>query len=86
MATDLETAVEATTEENDWGATLGSGGSVVVHGIPWKMYRRLRKMPENYNIRMTYDRGELEIMSPSRAHEEIAELLGTLIERLGDRA
>ena len=49
-----------------------SGGSVVLHGISWKMYRRLRKMPENYNIRMTYDRGELEIMSPSAAHEGIA--------------
>jgi len=29
---------------------------------------------------MTYDRGELEIMSPSRAHEEIALMLGTLID------
>jgi Uma2 family endonuclease len=80
MATDLETAVESPTEENDSVVTLGSGGSVVVHGISWKMYRRLRKMPENYHIRMTYDRGELEIMSPSQAHEEIAALLGTLID------
>jgi Uma2 family endonuclease len=36
-------------------------------------------MPENYNIRMTYDRGELEIMSPSSLHEGIAALLGDLI-------
>ena len=36
-------------------------------------------MPENYNIRMTYDRGELEIMSPSPLHEGIAALLGDLI-------
>ena len=59
---------------------LGSGDSVVLHGVAWKLHRRLRKMPENYNIRMTYDRGELEIMSPSRAHEEIALLFGTLID------
>jgi Uma2 family endonuclease len=43
------------------------------------MYRKLRQMPENRNIRMTYDRGELEIISPSRVHEEIASLLGDLI-------
>jgi Uma2 family endonuclease len=36
-------------------------------------------MRANYNIRMTYDRGELEIMSPSAMHETIAELLGDLI-------
>jgi Uma2 family endonuclease len=44
------------------------------------MYRRLRKMRDNYNLRMTYDQGELEIMSPSRAHEVIAAFLGTLID------
>ena len=43
------------------------------------MYRKLRKMPENYDIRMTYDRGELEIMSPSPLHKGIATLLGDLI-------
>ncbi len=36
-------------------------------------------MPGNYNIRMTYDRGELEIMSPSMLHENIAALIGRLI-------
>jgi Uma2 family endonuclease len=40
----------------------------------------LRDMPENGNLRMTYDHGELEIMSPSPLHEGIAALLGTLID------
>ena len=79
MATDLETA-PAPAEDSDSLSAAGPADSVVLHGISWKMYRTLRNMPENYNIRMTYDRGELEIMSPSRAHEEIAELLGTLID------
>ena len=90
MATDLETG-SRTSAHSAWkrgesppngrfGSVVSSGGSVVLHGISWKMYRKLRNMPENHNIRMTYDRGELEIMSPSRAHEGIATLLGTLID------
>ena len=57
----------------------GNESRRVLHGVSWKLYRKLRKMPENYNIRMTYDRGELEIMSPSPLHEGIATLLGNLI-------
>ena len=53
--------------------------SILLHGVSWKLYRRLRKMRENYNIRMTYDHGELELMSPSALHENIATLLGDLI-------
>ena len=79
MATDLETAPAAPLAESDVVLTVSSRDSVVLHGISWKMYRRLRKMPENYNVRMTYDRGELEIMSPSALHEGIATLLGDLI-------
>ncbi|MGD0897773.1 MAG: Uma2 family endonuclease [Thermoguttaceae bacterium] len=53
---------------------------VVLHGIPWATYVALRDMPDNWNLRMTYDRGELQIMSPSPLHEGLAALLGTLIE------
>ena len=79
MATDLETAPAPLAEESEPILAGSSGDSVVLHGISWKMYRKLRKMRANYNIRMTYDRGELEIMSPSPLHEGIAALLGDLI-------
>ncbi len=79
MATDLETAPAPPAEDGDSLWAAGPGGAVVLHGISWKMYRRLRKMRANYNIRMTYDQGELEIMSPSPLHERIARLLGNLI-------
>ena len=79
MVTDLETETTVAPEQTELEAMVSSDGSVVLHGISWKMYRRLRKMPENYNIRMTYDRGELEFMSPSPLHEGIATLLGDLI-------
>jgi Uma2 family endonuclease len=52
---------------------------VVLHEIPWATYVALRDMPDNDNLRMTYDRGELEIMSPSPLHERFACLLGDLI-------
>lgn len=80
MATDLEPAVAAPAEEIDSVWSASSGDSVVLHGISWKMYRKLRSMPENHNIRMTYDRGELEITSPSAEHEGIASLIGDLIK------
>ena len=80
MATDLEAAHSTRDEQIESTDTLVSGDSVVLRDVSWKMYRKLRKMPGNYNIRMTYDRGELEIMSPSMLHESIAALLGRLID------
>ena len=79
MSTNLEIMPAVLAEEDDTVAAE-TGDSAVLHGVPWKLYRKLRSMPENYNLRMTFDRGELVIMSPSRVHEEIARLLGTLID------
>ncbi len=47
--------------------------------VPWEDYVRLRDIPASRNVRMTYDEGSLELMSPSKLHERIAELLGRLI-------
>jgi Uma2 family endonuclease len=62
-------------------ATVLEGHDVCVWlgGIPWEDYVRLRNVPESRNVRMTYDRGVLALMSPSKLHERIAELLGRLI-------
>ncbi len=80
MATDTEITEPIPLNEAFIAAAASRDRSVVLHAISWDAYLALREMPENQNIRMTYDRGELEIMSPSRAHEAIAELLGILIE------
>jgi Uma2 family endonuclease len=53
---------------------------VLLHGIPWETYRALRDLPQSRNVRMTYDRGELEMMSPSKRHERYAHLIGRFIE------
>lgn len=54
---------------------------VVLYGIPWETYRTLRDAEENSQVRMTYDQGALEFVSPSRMHEQISYLLGRMIDQ-----
>ena len=37
-----------------------------LYGISWQTYLELRDAPENEHVHMTYDQGELEMMSPSK--------------------
>ncbi len=52
----------------------------LLHGVPWREYLALRELPENHRVSMTYDRGELELMSPSKLHEQLSYLIGRLID------
>ena len=54
----------------------------VLHGVSWQQYEALRALDENYHVRMTYDQGALEMMSPSEGHEETTRLIGRMIESL----
>lgn len=56
-----------------------SDACIWLSGVAWPDYIRLREIPENRNVRMTYDDGNLELMAPSKLHERIAELLARLI-------
>ncbi len=47
--------------------------------VSWQTYCDLREAPENQHVRMTFDQGRLYLMSPSRLHERIAELIGRLV-------
>ena len=48
----------------------GGEQRVLLHGISWKTYERLcEELGDQSHIRMWYDRGELEIMSPLYNHE-----------------
>ncbi len=53
---------------------------IVMHGISWETYEALADNPERAGRRITYDRGEMEIMSPSRSHEIDKSMLGRMIE------
>ena len=37
-----------------------------LQGVPWRTYLELRESRENLHIRMTYNRGQLEMMAPSK--------------------
>ena len=51
----------------------------VLYGVPWQVYLALRTLPENEHVRMTYDRGALEMMRPSKRHEQFAVMVELLI-------
>jgi Uma2 family endonuclease len=61
---------------------------LLLSGVDWKTYSRLLWVfAERPGIRLTYDRGELEIMSPSLEHDDdgrvLARFVITLTEELG---
>ena len=59
---------------------------VVMHQIPWGTYVAMRDMLDDAGsgVRLTYLRGTLEIMSPSRDHEGLKTLLARLVEAWAD--
>jgi Uma2 family endonuclease len=53
---------------------------VLLHGVSWATYVMLRDSVESSGVRMTYLKGSLEIMSPSRAHEVEKSQIARLLE------
>ncbi|MCU1267981.1 MAG: hypothetical protein JWM21_4299 [Acidobacteria bacterium] len=55
-------------------------GRVVLHNISWHTYQRLLEERGDCSTpRLTYDRGELEIMSPGAKHEDVNESIKLLV-------
>jgi hypothetical protein len=60
---------------------------VILHNTSWVTYERLMKERGESRVpRFAYDRGELEIMSPSTEHESIAYYIGLLVAVFADEA
>ena len=56
---------------------------VLLRNISWETYERLlEERGDNSAPRFTYDRGELEIMSPSPEHEALNRSIALLVEFL----
>jgi Uma2 family endonuclease len=56
-----------------------TGQRLILHGVDWQTYERLlRVFAERPGIRLTYDRGTLEMMSPLHEHESDGRFLGRL--------
>src|SRR5262245_17926058 len=54
---------------------------VVIHGVDWKTYLIVRDAIDSPGIRITYDRGAMEIMSPSPEHESKKKTFARLLEQ-----
>lgn len=48
--------------------------------VTWQEYVRLRDNDEHRHTRMTFDRGSLELMSPTKLHERVGYLIGRCID------
>jgi len=54
---------------------------VVLHDVAWEDYERLLEIRGDHSApRMSYLEGEVEIMSPSKDHEQIKSYIGHLLE------
>ncbi len=61
---------------------LAGESRVVLSGVSWELYEALRENEENWHVRMAYDEGTLELMSPSPNHETITALIAQMVEVL----
>jgi Uma2 family endonuclease len=59
-----------------------SDSRILLRNVPWSVYVTLVEEPANYHVRMTYDRGDLELMSPLLRHEKYIIRLRRMIDTL----
>jgi len=57
---------------------------VVLNGVSWALYQSLLAEVGDRPIRLTFDQGRLEIMSPSPLHEHVEKIVARLIEAYAD--
>lgn len=54
----------------------------LLENISWETYERLLRELKDRHVRLTYDDGDLEIMTVSYAHEGAGDFLGVLVRHL----
>jgi len=52
--------------------------------VDWKTYIALSDTTDRAGCRLTYDQGDLEIMTPSMPHERFGTLIGRMVERYSE--
>ena len=58
---------------------------IVLEGVSWSLYEQLlREVGDTNHLRLTFDEGRLEIMSPSPLHELVKTIVARLIEAYAD--
>ena len=56
---------------------------MVLYGVDWTTYEKLIDAFSEYHVRMTYDGGTLELMSPQPIHEQVKHWFNLLFAMLG---
>jgi Uma2 family endonuclease len=61
------------------------GGRLTLHEVAWEEYERLiGRRTDSSRVRISYDLGNIEIISPSAKHEKYTNLIHDLVLMLGD--
>jgi Uma2 family endonuclease len=63
-------------------AKLPPGQSLLFRDVAWAEYKQIADENERPGVRVTYDRGSLEIMSPLAKHEAYKDFILRLLDRL----
>jgi Uma2 family endonuclease len=69
-------------------ATLFAPPTELIHlsGISWRTYETLLEELSDRRLRLTYNRGNLEIMAPSPEHEFSKKVIGRFVETLAEES
>ncbi len=59
-------------------------GRLVLHDVGWNDYEAMLEIVGERHIRVTYDRGTMEVAMPSQRHEPVAQLFGLFVPRLAE--
>lgn len=77
------------TQTVNWLDTISNlpiGGTLILSDVSWDEYQRLiADLGEWNGVRVTYDQGRLEIMSPSSEHKAAKEMIACLLRAFADQ-
>jgi Uma2 family endonuclease len=64
---------------------LSTGATLILTDVSWEEYQRLlTDLGDSYAVRVSYDKGRLEIVSPSLKHEKYKDVISALARLLAD--
>jgi Uma2 family endonuclease len=81
MATVTETPVPTTSTTPN---SIQGENRVVIRGVGWDGYQTLLKLVGNQPVRLTYDRGDVELTLPIHKHERKRSRFGRIVRILAD--
>jgi Uma2 family endonuclease len=59
-------------------------GRLLLHDVGWNDYEAMLEIVGERHIRVTFDRGTMEVTMPSQRHEQAAQLFGLFVPRLAE--